>query len=223
MIKISNLSKIYGKGDQQTIALDNISLELPYNKFITIVGKSGSGKTTLLNMLGLLDEPDEGRLYILDKDISKLSAKERLDYRRNKIGIVFQFFKLISVLTIKENIILANKNSRKYDRNYFDEIVDTLDIRDILDKYPEQVSGGQKQRAAIARAIINKPKILLADEPTGNLDSQNSEVVIELLKKLSKEYGMTLIVVTHDDDIRRKSDFTVLLEDGNVMESDYNA
>lgn len=223
MIKISNLTKIYGKGDQKTIALDNISLELPDNKFITIVGKSGSGKTTLLNMLGLLDEPNDGELFVFDKDISRLNAKEKLDYRRNKIGIVFQFFKLIPVLTVKENIILANKNSRKYDRNYFDEIVDTLDIRDILDKYPEQVSGGQKQRVAIARAVINKPKLLLADEPTGNLDSLNSEIVIELLKKLSIEYGMTLIVVTHDDDIRRKSDFTVLLEDGNVMESDYNA
>lgn len=218
-MQITNITKIYG---DKTVALDNISLGLPEEKFIAILGKSGSGKSTLLNLLGLIDKPTSGTIKLFDKDISKLSSKEILDYKREKIGIVFQFFKLIPVLTARDNILLANSNSKKVDKKYFKHIVEALDIEEVLDKYPDQMSGGQKQRVAIARAIINKPKLLLADEPTGNLDSNNSNKVIELLTSISKEYKMTLVVVTHDEDIGNKADYVVRLADGCVLESDYN-
>lgn len=217
MIKIMNLTKQYGTGDAACVALDNISINIQREKFVTIIGKSGSGKTTLLNMIGLIDRADSGTILVEDKNIMTFRKKEILDYRRNTIGFIFQFFQLINVLNCRDNILIANEFAAKYDKKYFDELVERLDIKDILNKYPEQLSGGQKQRIAIARAMINKPKILLADEPTGNLDSSNSLNVIELMKDIAAQYKMTLVMVTHDNDIAAKSDIIIRLADGKKV------
>ena len=217
LIIVENLTKQYGKGDAACVALDKVSVDIPEGKFVTITGKSGSGKTTLLNMIGLIDKPDAGSILVDEKDILKFSRKEVLYYRRNTIGIIFQFFQLINVLCCRDNIIIANEYASKYEKKYFDELVERLDIGQILDKYPEQLSGGQKQRVAIARAMINKPKILLADEPTGNLDSVNSMRVVELMKDVASQYGITLIMVTHDNDIAAKSDIVIQLSDGKKV------
>lgn len=217
MIKIINLKKQYGTGSAKCIALDHLNLELPEKKFVAITGKSGSGKTTLLNMIGLIDRPDSGAIEIDGKDILKYNKKEVRKYRRNTIGIVFQFFQLIPVINCYDNIVIANEFSQKYDKDYFDNLVETLDIGDILSKYPEQLSGGQQQRVAIARALINRPQIILADEPTGNLDSENSENVVRLLKNIVSEYEVSLIMVTHDNDIAKEADINICLVDGKVM------
>lgn len=216
IIKIENLKKKYGTGDAACAALDDISIELPENKFIAITGKSGSGKTTLLNMLGLIDKPDSGAVFVNGKNILKFNKREIRKYRRNTIGVVFQFFCLIPVLNCFDNIIIANENAPRYKKEYFDKLVEQLDIKDILHKYPEQLSGGQQQRIAIARALINQPKIILADEPTGNLDSENSKKLIELLKDIVDEYGVTLIMVTHDNEIASEADINVCLVDGKL-------
>ncbi len=216
IIKIENLKKRYGTGDTACAALDDISIELPEKKFIAITGKSGSGKTTLLNMLGLIDRPDSGAVFVNGKNILKFNKREIRKYRRNTIGVVFQFFCLIPVLNCFDNIVIANENSPRYKKEYFDKLVEQLDIKDILYKYPEQLSGGQQQRIAIARALINHPKIILADEPTGNLDSENSKKVIGLLKDIVDEYGVTLIMVTHDDDIANEADINICLVDGRL-------
>lgn len=216
MIKIINLKKQYGIGSAKCIALNNLNLELPEKKFIAITGKSGSGKTTLLNMIGLIDRPDSGAIEVDGKDILKYSKKEIREYRRNTIGVVFQFFQLIPVINCFDNILIANEFSKKYEKDYFDNLVETLDIGDILNKYPEQLSGGQQQRIAIARALINRPKIILADEPTGNLDSENSENVVCLLKNIVSEYEVSLIMVTHDNDIAKEADINICLVDGRV-------
>lgn len=216
MIKIINLKKQYGAGSAKCIALDHLNLELPEKKFVAITGKSGSGKTTLLNMIGLIDRPDSGAIEVDGKDILKYNKKEVRKYRRNTIGIVFQFFQLIPVINCYDNIVIANEFSQKYDKDYFDNLVETLDIGDILSKYPEQLSGGQQQRVAIARALINRPQIILADEPTGNLDSENSENVVRLLKNIVSEYEVSLIMVTHDNDIAKEADINICLVDGKV-------
>lgn len=216
MIKIINLKKQYGTGSAKCIALDHLNLELPEKKFVAITGKSGSGKTTLLNMIGLIDRPDSGAIEIDGKDILKYNKKEVRKYRRNTIGIVFQFFQLIPVINCYDNIVIANEFSQKYDKDYFDNLIETLDIEDILNKYPEQLSGGQQQRVAIARALINRPQIILADEPTGNLDSENSENVVRLLKNIVSEYEVSLIMVTHDNDIAKEADINICLVDGKV-------
>lgn len=217
MIKIINLKKQYGAGSAKCIALDHLNLELPEKKFVAITGKSGSGKTTLLNMIGLIDRPDSGAIEVDGKDILKYNKKEVRKYRRNTIGIVFQFFQLIPVINCYDNIVIANEFSQKYDKDYFDNLIETLDIEDILNKYPEQLSGGQQQRVAIARALINRPQIILADEPTGNLDSENSENVVRLLKNIVSEYEVSLIMVTHDNDIAKEADINICLVDGKVM------
>lgn len=216
MIKIINLKKQYGAGSAKCIALDHLNLELPEKKFVAITGKSGSGKTTLLNMIGLIDRPDSGAIEIDGKDILKYNKKEVRKYRRNTIGIVFQFFQLIPVINCYDNIVIANEFSQKYDKDYFDNLIETLDIEDILNKYPEQLSGGQQQRVAIARALINRPQIILADEPTGNLDSENSENVVRLLKNIVSEYEVSLIMVTHDNDIAKEADINICLVDGKA-------
>ncbi|MCM1083080.1 MAG: ABC transporter ATP-binding protein [Clostridium sp.] len=217
MIRIKDLKKQYGTGSAACIALNKISLELPEKKFIAITGKSGSGKTTLLNMIGLIDKPNSGSIEVNGKDILKFNKKEIREYRRKTIGIVFQFFQLIPVINCYDNIVIANEFSPKYEKEYFDELVEQLDIGDLLNKYPEQLSGGQQQRIAIARALINRPRIILADEPTGNLDSENSENVVGLLKSVVTKYDMSLIMVTHDSDIVKEADINVCLVDGNVQ------
>lgn len=216
MIKIRGLIKKYGTGEAACIALNNVNVDLPDNQFIAITGKSGSGKTTLLNMIGLIDKPDCGMIEVDGKDILQFKRKEILKYRRETVGIIFQFFQLIPVLNCFDNIVIANEFSKKYEEHYFEDLINRLNIHNILNKYPEQLSGGEQQRVAIARALINRPEIVLADEPTGNLDSENSANVVSLLKDIVRQYNMSLIMVTHDVDIAKQADINICLQDGKM-------
>lgn len=216
MIKIRGLSKKYGTGEAACIALNNVNVDLPDNQFIAITGKSGSGKTTLLNMIRLIDKPDCGMIEVDGKDILQFKRKEILKYRRETVGIIFQFFQLIPVLNCFDNIVIANEFSKKYEEHYFEDLINRLNIHNILNKYPEQLSGGEQQRVAIARALINRPEIVLADEPTGNLDSENSANVVSLLKDIVRQYNMSLIMVTHDVDIAKQADINICLQDGKM-------
>ena len=216
MIKIRGLSKKYGTGEAACIALNNVNVDLPDNQFIAITGKSGSGKTTLLNMIGLIDKPDCGMIEVDGKDILQFKRKEILKYRRETVGIIFQFFQLIPVLNCFDNIVIANEFSKKYEEHYFEDLINRLNIHNILNKYPEQLSGGEQQRVAIARALINRPEIVLADEPTGNLDSENSANVVSLLKDIVRQYNKSLIMVTHDVDIAKQADINICLQDGKM-------
>lgn len=216
MIKIRGVSKKYGTGEAACIALNNVNVDLPDNQFIAITGKSGSGKTTLLNMIGLIDKPDCGTIEVDGKDILQFKRKEILKYRRETVGIIFQFFQLIPVLNCFDNIVIANEFSKKYEEHYFEDLINRLNIHNILNKYPEQLSGGEQQRVAIARALINRPEIVLADEPTGNLDSENSANVVSLLKDIVRQYNMSLIMVTHDVDIAKQADINICLQDGKM-------
>ena len=176
-------------------------------------------QNTLLNMIGLIDKPDSGSILVEDRNILDYGKKDCLRYRREMIGMVFQFFQLIPVLTCRDNIMIANECVKKCKKDYFDTLTEQLDIKDLLNKYPDQLSGGQQQRIAIARALINQPRIILADEPTGNLDSENSRRVIDLLKQTTNEYGMTLLMVTHDADIAKQADHCIHLVDGRIQQN----
>ena len=217
MIKIEKLKKVYGKDENVCVAIDTIDLELNGEKFITITGKSGSGKSTLINMIGLIDTPTSGKIFVDGKNIFNFTKKEQIEYRRKTIGIVFQDYKLIESLNCYDNIMIANRDRNKLDREFFDELITMLGIENQLKKYPEQLSGGQRQRVAIARAMINKPSLILADEPTGNLDSENGKKVIELMKKITDDYGTMVILSTHDDDIASIADRNIKLSDGYVV------
>lgn len=220
LIKLVNVSKIYDNG--KTIALDNVNLVLPEHKMIAIYGQSGSGKTTLLNLIGALDKPTKGEVYIDGRDILKLNQNELANLRNKKIGFVFQFHYLISEFTVLENIILPALIYKKNIRiNEIKEkainLAKFLEIDNVLNKYPDFISGGQRQRAAICRALINNPKIVLADEPTGNLDSKNTEKVFNLFLNLNKEYKTTIIIITHNQEIADKCDIKIELKDGKVI------
>ena len=200
MIKIEHLTKKYGEGDSCCLALNDVSADIQENTFTVITGKSGSGKTTLLNMIGLIDKPDSGSILVEDRNILAYGKKDCLRYRR-------------------EMIMIANECVKKCKKDYFDTLTEQLDIKDLLNKYPDQLSGGQQQRIAIARALINQPRIILADEPTGNLDSENSRRVIDLLKQTTNEYGMTLLMVTHDADIAKQANHCIHLVDGRIQQN----
>ena len=216
LIEIRNVTKRYGSGDNTCMALNDFSAKIPTEKFTAIVGKSGSGKTTLLNMIGLIDSPDTGEILISGVDILKYSENERRVFRRTGVGIVFQFFYLLPCLNCEENILIANEKAPKYDAEYYAEIVECLEINKLLRKYPDQISGGEQQRVAIARALINRPGLLLCDEPTGNLDSENAERVVSLLETVTRRYNMTMIMVTHDQEIAHRADYVLCMKDGFV-------
>ncbi|MGL4772970.1 MAG: ABC transporter ATP-binding protein [Clostridium sp.] len=218
MIKINNLSKVYGTKDNKVAALDNVSFEINKGEFVAIVGASGSGKSTLLNMLGGLDKPSSGEVIIDGESITKLKEKDLAVFRRRKIGFVFQFFNLIQVLTVEENIALPiSLDHGKVDKNYINEIMDILNIRHRRKHLPSQLSGGEQQRVSIGRALAYKPGIILADEPTGNLDSKNSSEVIALLKGMAKKYNQTLVVITHDMSIASEADRVICIGDGKIV------
>ncbi len=218
MIKISSLSKTYGSGENAVKALDECSYEFIKGKFTAIIGTSGSGKSTLIHLLGGLDTEAEGDIFYEEESILKMDDASLSKFRRNNIGIVFQFFNLIPELTAKENILLPLMLDKiKTDREYFEELTQRLNISERLHHYPSQLSGGQQQRVAIARALIRKPKVLLCDEPTGNLDSKSGNEFIELLMQLQKEMGLTVIMVTHDNKIAKQADTIVHIEDGRIM------
>jgi len=217
VLRIENLTKKYGKGQNEVVAVDNISFSVSKGEFLAIVGPSGSGKSTLLHLLGGVDRPTSGKVYIDGTDIYNLSEKELSVLRRRKVGFVFQAYNLIPVLTAEENILMPLLlDNRKEDKQYIDELLTILNLKDRRGYLPSELSGGQQQRVSIGRALANKPSIILADEPTGNLDSKNSREVLELLKYSSKKYNQTLILISHDMNIASMADRVISIVDGRI-------
>lgn len=219
IVVTQNLSKIYGTGETAVHALKDVNLSIEKGEFVALLGASGSGKSTLLHMLGAVDVPTSGSVIIDGIPLYEQKEEQLAVFRRRKIGFVFQFYNLIPVLTAKENILLPFRlDGQQPDMAYFNEIVRSFDIADRQDHLPNQLSGGQQQRVAVARALIHKPAILLADEPTGNLDTQNSKEIISLMKHSVRKYGQTLILITHDPSIAMQADRVILMEDGRASE-----
>ena len=215
ILKAEHLVKTYGSGETAVKALDDVSLEVSKGEFVAIVGQSGSGKSTLLHMLGAMDYPDSGTLTVDGEDVFSMNDDALAQYRRRKAGFVFQFFNLLPVMTAKENILIPlSLDGQKADEAYLNEIAETMGIADRLSHYPHQLSGGQQQRVAIARAMISKPAVILADEPTGNLDSASGNEILSLLKTTIKKYDQTLILITHDMNVAEKADRIVTIKDG---------
>lgn len=217
ILRVENLSKVYGSGETTVRALDNVSFSVKKGEFVAIVGPSGSGKSTLLHVLGGVDHPTSGQVFIDDTDIYKLDETKLAIFRRRQIGLIYQFYNLIPVLSVQENITLPLLlDERREDKDQLAEIVGALGLGDRLGHLPNQLSGGQQQRVSIGRALINNPALVLADEPTGNLDSKNSEEIIELLKLSNKKYNQTLLVITHDQSIALQADRIISLDDGRI-------
>lgn len=219
ILKTKNLCKYYGNGENEVKALQDVNIEIERGEFVAVVGKSGSGKSTLLHMLGGLDHPTDGKVYIGKKNIFSYKEDELAVFRRRKIGFIFQSFNLISSLNVWENIIFPiSLDGKKIDEAFLKDIIQTLGLEKKLHNFPNTLSGGQQQRVAIARAIASKPEILLADEPTGNLDSKTSAEVMGMLKMSVEKYGQTLVMITHDEDIAQIADRILVIEDGKVAE-----
>ena len=200
------------------MALDNVSFSVEKGEFIAIVGASGSGKSTLLHLMGGVDKPTSGKVFINDKDIYQLSKDDLAIFRRREIGIIYQFYNLIPILNVKENILLpCNLDGKKVEEKHLQEIIELLGLSNREEHLPNQLSGGQQQRVAIGRAIINNPSIILADEPTGNLDSKSSKEIIELLKKSNKKYNQTILLITHDMSIAEQADRIIKIQDGKIV------
>ncbi len=212
-----NLKKYYGSGENQVKALDGISLDVERGEFAAIVGSSGSGKSTLLHMLGGLDRPTAGKVYVDEKDISDLKDDALCVFRRRKIGFVFQSYNLVPVLNVYENIVLPIElDGNTVDKNYVKQVIEILGLSDRIHRLPGQLSGGQQQRVAIARALAAKPAILLADEPTGNLDPRTSQDVLGLLKVTGERFGQTMVMITHNEEIAQMADRIIRIEDGRI-------
>lgn len=219
ILKTQQLCKYFGEGDNQVKAVQDTNIEIKMGEFVAIIGKSGSGKSTLLHLLGGLDYPTSGKVYIKDKDIFNMSEDELAVFRRQKIGFVFQAFNLVSSINVYENVVLPlGLDDKKTDEKYINDILDTLGIKDKVENLPSTLSGGQQQRVAIARALAAKPDIVLADEPTGNLDSKTGEEVISMLKLSAEKYGQTLVIITHNEEIAQLADRILVIEDGKVAE-----
>lgn len=217
ILKAEHLVKTYGSGETAVKALDDVSLKVSKGEFVAIVGQSGSGKSTLLHMLGAMDYPDSGTLTVDGEDVFSMNDDALAQYRRRKAGFVFQFFNLLPVMTAKENILIPlSLDGQKTDEAYLNEIAETMGIADRLSHYPHQLSGGQQQRVAIARAMISKPAVILADEPTGNLDSASGNEILSLLKTTIKKYDQTLILITHDMSVAEKADRIITIKDGKI-------
>lgn len=218
ILKATELKKYYGEGETQVKALDGVSLEVNRGEFVCIIGTSGSGKSTLLHMLGGLDNPSSVNVIIDDTDISKLKGDSLCIFRRRKIGFIFQSFNLVPSISVYDNIILPIQlDGKKIDKEFVGKVIDTLGLKDKLDRIPSKLSGGQQQRVAIARALASKPAIILADEPTGNLDSKTSQDVLGLLKTTGKKFNQTIVMITHNDEIAQMADRTIRIEDGHIV------
>ena len=223
ILRIENLNKIYGKGDNQVKAVDNVSFSVEKGEFVAIIGASGSGKSTLLHLIGGVDRPTSGKVFIDGKDIYSLNDDNLAIFRRRQIGLIYQFYNLIPVLNVAENITLPTKlDGRDVDERRLDELLKTLGLEKRKYNLPNQLSGGQQQRVSIGRAIINEPALMLADEPTGNLDSKASEEIISLLKLSNKKYNQTVIVITHDEKIALEADRIITIEDGKIIKDERN-
>lgn len=223
ILKIENLKKMYGKGENLVNAVDDVSFSIERGEFIAVVGPSGSGKSTLLHLIGGVDRPNDGKIYIEGTDISNYNSKELALYRRRKVGIVYQFYNLITNLTVKHNIELPlTLDGRRVNEKLFDDIVNKLGISKKLNNFPSELSGGQNQRVAIARSLIYEPSLLLLDEPTGNLDRKNSNEIIEILKYFNHTSNQTIILVTHDESVALESDRIITIVDGKIAGDEIN-
>ena len=218
ILQTKNLKKYYGSGDTQVRALDGVDLQVENGEFVAIVGTSGSGKSTLLHMLGGLDRPTSGSVVVDGRDLSTLKDEELTVFRRRKIGFVFQAYNLVPVLSVYENIVLPIQlDGGKLDAAYIDQVIGALGLKEKLQSLPIQLSGGQQQRVAIARALATKPAILLADEPTGNLDSRTSNDVLSLMKVTGQKFSQTMVMITHNEEIAQLADRIVRIEDGRIV------
>ena len=223
ILKVEHLVKKYGKGDNVVNAVNDISFTVEKGEFVAIVGASGSGKSTLLHLLGGVDRPTSGRVYIDGKDIYSLNNDNLAIFRRRQIGIIYQFYNLIPILNLKENITLpCDLDGQKIEKERLDELVKTLGLENRVNHLPNQLSGGQQQRVSIGRAMINNPAIMLADEPTGNLDSKASEEIVSLLKLSNKKYNQTVIIITHDMEIAKQAERVITIEDGKIIKDEKN-
>ncbi|MDF2857541.1 MAG: peptide transporter ATP-binding protein [Neobacillus sp.] len=221
ILQIENLSKVYGKGETAVKALDDVSFSVKKGEFVTIIGPSGSGKSTLLHLLGGVDRPTSGKVLVDNTDIYQLDETQLAIFRRRQIGLIYQFYNLIPILTVEENITLPILlDDHKVDPKQFEKIVNTLGLNNRLNHLPNQLSGGQQQRVSIGRALVSNPAIMLADEPTGNLDSKNSNEIMELLKMFNKAFNQTLIVITHDERIALQADRVISMEDGRIAKDE---
>ena len=217
ILKTEKLTKIYGSGENKVVALDHVSFSVNEGEFVAIVGASGSGKSTLLHLLGGVDKPTSGTVYVNGKDIYKLNDKDLAIFRRREVGLIYQFYNLIPILNVKENITLPLELDGKHaDKEELNKLLKNLGMENRVKHLPNQLSGGQQQRVSIGRALITKPSIVLADEPTGNLDSKASDEIMELLKKANKEYKQTIIMITHNMELAKVADRIIEIEDGHI-------
>lgn len=218
ILRVENLTKIYGKGEAKVTALDNVSFTVNKGEFVAIVGASGSGKSTLLHLIGGVDRPTSGTVYIDGKDIYKFNDDELAIFRRRQVGLIYQFYNLIPILNIEENITLPlSLDNRDVNKKKLDDLIKLLGLSDRRNHLPNELSGGQQQRTSIGRAMITSPAIILADEPTGNLDSKSSDEIVELLKKSNRDYNQTIVMITHNMDIAKEADRIIKIEDGKVV------
>ena len=221
ILRVENLTKVYGKGTTKVVALDNVSFTVEKGEFVAIVGASGSGKSTLLHLIGGVDRPTSGKVYIDGKDIYNLNDDKLAIFRRRQVGLIYQFYNLIPILTVEENITLPlSLDNREVPKQDLKELINLLGLESRKNHLPNELSGGQQQRTSIGRALITRPAIILADEPTGNLDSKNSDEIVDLLKKSNKDYKQTIIMITHNMELAEKADRIIKLEDGKIVLED---
>lgn len=223
VLEVFGLTREYGKKENRTRALDGANLKVEEGEFVAIVGKSGSGKSTLLHLLGGVDKPTSGQILVEGEDLYKSKKLKIAEYRRRKVGIIYQFFNLLPILNVEENILLpAELDGKRIPKEKLSKMLEMLQLTEHRKKLPNQLSGGQQQRVAIGRALINEPSIVLADEPTGNLDSKNAEEVISLLEKSNRELGQTIIIITHDLEIAKRASRIITIEDGKIVADEQN-
>ena len=224
LLKVENLCKVYGKGENEVKAVDGVSFSVPKGQMVAIIGASGSGKSTLLHMIGAVDRPTSGKIYLDGQDVFQQNNRELAIFRRRQVGLIYQFYNLIPVLTAEENITLPiMMDGRKPDKEHLEKILDMLGLKERRDHLPSQMSGGQQQRVSIGRALFTSPQVILADEPTGNLDSKNSAEIMELLRRSNRELKQTTLIITHDEKIAEQCDRIIVLSDGKIISDEGNS
>ncbi len=224
LLNVENLCKVYGKGENEVRAVDGVSFSVPKGQMVAIIGASGSGKSTLLHMIGAVDRPTSGKIFLDGQDVFQQNNRELAIFRRRQVGLIYQFYNLIPVLTAEENIMLpVLMDGRKPDREHLEKILDMLGLKERRDHLPSQMSGGQQQRVSIGRALFTSPQVILADEPTGNLDSKNSAEIMELLRRSNRELKQTTLIITHDEKIAEQCDRIIVLSDGKIISDDGNS
>lgn len=217
ILKVQNLTKVYGSGENKVTALNNVSFSVQKGEFVAIIGPSGSGKSTLLHILGGVDRPTSGKVYMDGQDVYAQKEEQLAIFRRRQVGLIYQFYNLIPILNVRENMVLpVLMDGRDVDEEYLNELIQLLNLQGREKNLPNQLSGGQQQRTSIGRALMTSPAVVLADEPTGNLDSKNSKEILELLKKSNRDYNQTLIMITHDENIALQADRIISIEDGSI-------